>query len=213
MQSQTTTRQPSPPGDQALLVFLFNKCFIPAIRRFRGSGACIYGTEAVVRMSMAGALLWGSCACRRFDQDESAAGNNESAGLFEKSERHFQFRISGISSPFLSMYCLCSISLVWSWCFRRVLFSPIWGRRSITSMTRWKRSRPWRRLRYKVKSRGGSGETPPADSESLRCPRTPRATTHQSCIHAKPMRHAGGRNVNDSPDQRPCGQVIPTNHR
>ena len=34
-------------------------------------------------------------------------------GLF-----HFQFRISGMSSPYLSMYCLCSISLSLSCCFR-----------------------------------------------------------------------------------------------
>ena len=31
---------------------------------------------------------------------------------------HFQLRISGRSSPFLSMYCLCSISLSLSCCFR-----------------------------------------------------------------------------------------------
>ena len=31
---------------------------------------------------------------------------------------HFQFRISGMSSPSLSMYCLCSISLSLSCCFR-----------------------------------------------------------------------------------------------
>ena len=30
---------------------------------------------------------------------------------------HFQFRISGRSSPFLSMYCLCSISLSLNCCF------------------------------------------------------------------------------------------------
>jgi hypothetical protein len=35
------------------------------------------------------------------------------------SERlHAQFRISGMSSPFLLMYCLCSISLFLSCCFR-----------------------------------------------------------------------------------------------
>jgi len=56
-------------------------------------------------MSMPGALLWGSCAYRQVGQDESGAKNNESAGLFEKSELHFQFRIYGMSSPFLSMYC------------------------------------------------------------------------------------------------------------
>ena len=31
---------------------------------------------------------------------------------------HFQWRISGRSSPYLSMYCLCSISLSLSLCFR-----------------------------------------------------------------------------------------------
>ena len=31
---------------------------------------------------------------------------------------HFQLRISGMSSPCLSMYCLCSISLSLSCCFR-----------------------------------------------------------------------------------------------
>ena len=31
---------------------------------------------------------------------------------------HFQFRTSGRSSPYLSMYCLCSISLSLSCCFR-----------------------------------------------------------------------------------------------
>jgi len=59
-------------------------------------------------MLMVGALFWGSCAYRQVGQDESGAKNNESAGLFEKSE--LRFRISGMSSPFLSRYCLCSIS-------------------------------------------------------------------------------------------------------
>ena len=80
---------------------MFHTCH-PAISRER---RCIYGTEAVARMSMPGALLWGSCAYRQVGQDESGAKNNESAGLFEKSELHFQFRIYGMSSPFLSMYC------------------------------------------------------------------------------------------------------------
>ena len=31
---------------------------------------------------------------------------------------HFQFRISGRSWPYLSMYCLCSMSLSLSCCFR-----------------------------------------------------------------------------------------------
>jgi len=31
---------------------------------------------------------------------------------------HFQFRTSGRSSPFLAMYCLCSMSLSFKRCFR-----------------------------------------------------------------------------------------------
>ena len=39
------------------------------------------------------------------------------AGLPELVAPHFQLRISGISWPYLSMYCLCSISLSFSCCF------------------------------------------------------------------------------------------------
>jgi hypothetical protein len=39
-------------------------------------------------------------------------------GLAALTAPHFQLRISGRSSPFLSMYCLCSISLCLSCSFR-----------------------------------------------------------------------------------------------
>ena len=39
-------------------------------------------------------------------------------GLLRLIKPHCQLRISGRSSPYLSMYCLCSISLSFSCCFR-----------------------------------------------------------------------------------------------
>src|ERR1019366_483411 len=54
---------------------------------------------------------------------------------------HVQFRISGMSSPCRSMYCLCSTNFSLSRCFSVIPASPVCGRRSIVSITRWNRSR------------------------------------------------------------------------
>ena len=56
-------------------------------------------------------------------QQALVAGDQRPRGVYERvfihlGLLHFQFRISGMSSPYLSMYCLCSISLSLSCCFR-----------------------------------------------------------------------------------------------
>src|SRR5665647_2543556 len=57
-----------------------------------------------------------------------------------RHQDHFHSRISGISSPYCRMYCLCAMSLS---CISRLISSAPcrFGTRFATSMTRWKRSR------------------------------------------------------------------------
>ena len=106
--------------------------------------------------------------------DESGAGNNESAGWFEKSD--LQFRISGMSPLFLSMYCLCSISL-----------------RQFQQIHHIDRADFQFGLMLAQNRNGGQG-------------------FQRGHIPATGHDHIG-LNVNDSTDQRPCGQVIPASHR
>ena len=56
-------------------------------------------------------------------QQALVAGDQRPRGVYQLLRihlglLHFQFRISGMSWPCLSMYCLCSISLSLSCCFR-----------------------------------------------------------------------------------------------
>ena len=60
---------------------------------------------------------------RKHRQQPFVAGDQRPRGIYRLLPihlelLHFQFRISGRSSPYLSMYCLCSISLSLSCCFR-----------------------------------------------------------------------------------------------
>ncbi len=62
-------------------------------------------------------------AVRRRPQQALVAGGQRSRGVYKLLRLHlgllhFQFRISGMSWPYLSMYCLCSMSLSLSCCFR-----------------------------------------------------------------------------------------------
>ena len=51
-----------------------------------------------------------------------------------------QSRTSGMSCPYFLMYSLCSARFSLSCCFRAMPLAPVCGTRSMTSMTRWKRS-------------------------------------------------------------------------